>query len=216
MYLALIFKKQVMGTRLAKIFSYIFHPVFVPTIGMYYIISFFTIGRLPDALKWLYIFSIFIFTCLFPVITVIVLKLTKQISSLELENKNERRLPMLMSTIYFYFATYLLMKVNILPSISLVMFSGAVALSVATFVSFFYKMSMHVFASASFVAVFLFFAGMGYSVAEVFLYFFILITGIVASARKSLNAHSWGEIVMGLLVGFGVNYIILMILTQFF
>lgn len=205
-----------MGLRLAKIFSYIFHPVFVPTIGMYYIINFFTIGRLPDALKWLYIFSIFIFTCIFPIITVVVLKITKQISSLELENKSERRLPMLMSTIYFYFATYLLMKVNVLPTISLVMFSGAVALSVATFISFFYKMSMHVFACASFVAVFLFFAGMGYVAAEIFLYFFILITGIIASARKALNAHSWGEITTGLLVGFGVNYFILIIFTQLF
>ncbi len=171
---------------------------------------------MPSKIKWLYVISVFTFTCVFPILTVLMLKWSKQVSSLEIPERRERRVPLLMSTIYFYFVTYLIMKINILPTISLIMFASAAAMTLATLISFFYKMSMHVFASASFIAIFLALASLGFSGADKFLILFILFTGIVASARKTLDAHTWMEIFVGFVVGFGAHYIILSILMKLF
>lgn len=208
------FKYVFMSARLAKIVSYIFHPVFVPTLGIYYILSFITTVMMPEKIKWFYLISIFIFTGVFPILTVVMLSWTKQISSIEVSERKERRIPLLMSTIYFYFATYIVFKVNVLPTVSLIMFASAGAMTFATLVSFFYKMSMHVFASSSFIAIFALLASLGYFGADKFMIFFILMSGIVASARKALSAHSWMEILVGFLVGFGAHYILLSFLLK--
>ncbi|WP_373495194.1 PA-phosphatase [Aquiflexum sp.] len=195
--------------KLALIISFALHPLVVPSL-----IFVFLLLSAPQATsmgtweKGYVLLMIFLTTFTIPVLSIFTLKLTKNISSIEMKNKEERLLPFSMVSLYFVMSTYFFhTKFNLEPLLIQTLVSITICLVLLTSITFFWKISAHMVAIsgllAIIVAVVIQFPG---NDLLFLLLGGILVTGGLASSRLYLNAHTPMEILGGILLGFGVCF----------
>jgi len=186
----------------AKLFSIIFHPLLLPSIGMIIIFNSGTYlsNLLPQA-KLLIIAVIFITTFLFPVLSLPVMKWQKLISSFSLDKRQERLLPILTTLIYYYLAYYMVAESHIQGIIRAFVLSGIIALTIAFFITLKWKISLHMIGLGSIFALIISISlRLGTNLSG-FLIIWTLITGLTASSRLYLQSHNLTQIVVGFFVG---------------
>ena len=115
---------------LAKLFSRLLHPVFIPTITLAIISTkFLNVIILSKQLNIIIIGTV-IFTLLFPLLSILYLLFTKRIKSLQIEEKEERILPILITIIWmligYYFLNSILEYTPVVKSIYLGMITTLV------------------------------------------------------------------------------------------
>ncbi len=181
--------------------SFIFHPLLMPLVGVIFYFS--KAPRyIPSPIIKAKILSLFILTVLLPIILYFLLKTTKQVNSIYLENVKQRIIPLLLNC---FIAILILIKV--LPPnefVELYFFFVGILLSTITclvlaILSF--KASIHMIATGGvlmfFIALSIHFSiNLSGSIGLMF-----IITGAVASSRLYLKAHDKNEIIIGLLIG---------------
>ena len=130
----------------AQLFSYIFHPLFIPVIATWYLAfihrGYFT-GITPHD-KILIIVRVAINTIIFPGLTVLLLKALGFIKSIFLKTQRERIIPYVAANI-FYFWMYLVFRNQPeVPSIlTSFIFGVFLSSSVGLFANTYFKISMH-------------------------------------------------------------------------
>lgn len=184
--------------NLSYIISSLFHPAFVPLLGFLMLYNFSGYALyLNENILWFSLLLIFQFTILIPISTVYYLYWKKKISSIELNELHERRLPLIINLICYTIAFYIFYYLNFPKIIS--SFFGALALSAALsmIVSLYYKISLHMIAWGALTgALFAYALNVG---LEFHFYFslLVLVSAIVASARLWLHAHDIKQILAG-------------------
>lgn len=192
-----------METRLAKIISYILHPVFLPVFGLLILFNMKAYFSFEIVLKARLIILAFVFvtTILFPLLIITLLKRQGFIDSFQMRTKEERRLPYLITAI-FYFLTYQILHQMQLHEIYSFYFMGATFLmAIVVIINIWWKISIHmvgiggVFGMVCGLAIVL-------SIDMIFLISVVaLLSGIVGYARLKLNTHKSSEVYSGFLVG---------------
>jgi hypothetical protein len=187
-----------------RFFSYLFHPILIPTYGLllFYHISpeiyWGTSERFRITLLWLNL----TFTGVLPLINVLLLLKFKMVSSIHLPERNERKLPLL-STSIFYFAEYYLLYDKPIPdTLKLILLAATFTVVLVTIVNLFYKISIHM-------------AGIGCLTGLLFVYQYasginiiyylaalFLLSGFIAYSRLRMQAHSAAEVYFGFAAGF--------------
>lgn len=193
-----------METRIAKIISYIFHPLLMSTYGFTFI--FFTnnfISTFISTDRKLIILSVtFLFTFLLPTINALILLKMGRIQSLEMDSPQERIIPY-SSTAMYYFALYYLFYSAEFPSIFKIVILGAGISILLTFIiNFKWKISAHMVGIGGLAGAAL---GIIYRMqldVQLALIGIIFFSGIVAYARLKLNAHTPAQVYTGFVVGF--------------
>lgn len=209
--------------------SYIFHPIFMPLLGLYFLFSLETrplsLHKLDalfyfptEAKKFLYVI-VGILTILAPLLSLLIMYYNKMVSSLTLEKKEERVYPFILVSFYYLLAyIYVRTKVPIElqhPALVGFLFGVLLVFVISFVVNFYVKISLH--AAAIFGV-----AGMllGYSQTQLsslveggptnlyIILYFLFIAGLVAGARLFLKAHSLTEILLGSALGFFVMYVV--------
>jgi membrane-associated phospholipid phosphatase len=199
--------------------SYIFHPLFLPFLGLFFLFELTTesqgyIDTSLSNLRWdvkkaLYILIGFL-TILAPSLSVYIMYRNKMITSLTIENRSERVIPLLLISVY-YILTYIFL-LRMLPSQTIIpfllpyVFGFTLSTVVAFIMNFYIKISLHmvgVFGVAG--------ALTGYFQSQVeyniwYLLALIIIGGLVGSSRLYLKAHNLKEILFGIIFGFGIEY----------
>ncbi|MBR9997412.1 MAG: PA-phosphatase [Cyclobacteriaceae bacterium] len=195
----------------AKIISYAFHPLMMPTYLFIIIILY-----LPDALQpmsvkvMLYVLLlIFITTFMIPLFSLLGLRTALNISSLHLEKRKERILPFSFITLFYGLTTYLFhTKIEVNDFLLSILLGATVVVGIVTIVTVFYKISVHA-------------AGVGCMLGSMLamiyrfpthhlLWQFCMITllaGIILSARLSLKAHTNSEVYAGFGLGFAACFL---------
>ncbi|WP_340075206.1 hypothetical protein [Leptobacterium sp. I13] len=187
--------------RFFKLISYIFHPLFFPLAGtiVYYIIS---PKYHPPSMLQSVISAVVILTVLIPIIFFFLLKNIGWIKSIYLEDINERRVPL-----YIYiFLIFIVIKRVVPPVLSIELyyyFIGVLGALIACLLLVFFKIkaSMHMMGIA---ALFFFVLGLSfhYEVNITFgLAVLMFLSGMIASARLFLKAHTGIELALGFLIG---------------
>ena len=205
-----------MTHKLAYGISVIFHPLLLPTLLFGVIFSF-----LPDVAgthqgntRFFMLLAIFITTCIIPVLSLVLLKFSAAIESLQMPNRKERVMPFFFITVFYMVTTYLFydklrvpgLLVSVLAVITLVI----LVLSICTL---FVKVSAH----AAAISGVLFLLGTlqylypGSGLLYVFIATVVL-AGAVMWARLYLQAHSPREIVFGMCIGLGVSPVVLLLI----
>jgi len=198
------------GKLPAKIISYAFHPLMMPSY-LFAIVMLY----LPDALQpmsrkvTLYILLlIFITTFMIPLFSMLGLRTALAISSLHLEKRKERILPFAFITLFYGLTTYLFHTKIDVNDFLLSIFIGATgAVALITLITVFYKISVHATAVGCM---------MGSLLAMIYRFpmnellwpfcFITLLGGAILSARLSLNAHTSAEVYTGLGLGFAASF----------
>lgn len=208
-----------MSHTIAKVFSYVFQPLLMPTY-LFSILLFLSPASLlslySQEIRFWLLLVIFISTFVIPLVGVFAFRLTKNIESYEMAERDERVVPFVFITVFYAVAAFLMsVRLDINPTINIIMISSAVLVFIGTIITFFWKISIHSIGMAG-VAGYL--VGLNAispdpSYFQVVLIWMIL-TGITMSSRLYLNVHSPSQAYVGSLVGFLVAFLSIVIFVE--
>lgn len=187
--------------RFYKFISVILHPIVIPTIGilLYFL---FIPNPIQEQQRFLLLGLIFITTYLIPLLILILLKSLNLINSFQVNTVKERKIPLLLMILLFYLIANALGKFSLLKDISLLFYATSFGL-VAVYILFILKIktSLHMLSMGVFLGFFLVLSN-NYSVSLFpLLIVLILLSGLLASARLYLKAHTPKEVYLGFLLG---------------
>lgn len=200
-------KPSLLLTIPAKIISYVFHPLFIPTyvfIFLIYQVPYEFAGITPFQLQ-LRLFSIFWLTAFFPAFAVFLLWRLKFSESIFLRTQKERIVPYVV-TMFFYWWMYYLSRNQQFsdqqPAVLRFFYMGIFISTVfGLILNNYFKISLHAMGVGGALAAVVLFAmyyrlplGVSMSVTA-------LITGAVCTARFLVSDHTNKDVYTGLFVG---------------
>ncbi|WP_245588196.1 PA-phosphatase [Algoriphagus terrigena] len=183
----------------------VFQPLLIPTL----VFGLLLYGvpqstSIPAEIRGSVYFLIVVATLLIPMVTVFGLRLTGTLKSLHMPEVRDRRVPFVITTLFFLLTTWFLrQRMDFDPTIWLGMAVICFSVIFLTAVSFFWKMSAHMTGLGGLLAVVLV-LGRKFPTFEVLypLLSVLVLCGIVASARLFLQAHRPLEVYVGWAAGF--------------
>ena len=195
---------------LAKIISYLFHPLFMPTYGMTLLffsnaLSGFNPYALPEVMhNNALIFAVVIsLTLVIPGIAAVLLKRMGKIQSLQMKTRQERQIPFAI-TGFCYLAAYTILQ-NVLQPVNhmvLIVLAGAqLAILIALIVSAYWKVSLHMIGIGGLLGMQLLMIKLFHIPWEILLYATVLLAGFIGFARLRLNAHEPLQVLVGFVIG---------------
>lgn len=197
----------------SRILSYILHPLLIPTLAIsalmlrpdLYVIV------LPDQLKIWYISMVFLFTFLIPVASVLLLIQFKLVSSLEMQLRNERTIPLLIASISYMTLLFSVKSNNIPPLFQYVLYSASLALLVGLMINLAYKISLHTLGWGALTATLISISiKLGMPLNSLIL-LATMLSGLIGYSRLQQNAHNQTQIYLGYVAGVSI-----IILTSIF
>lgn len=186
---------------LLKGVSYIFHPLFIPmggTISYFFITPKFSSLQLQSG----NVLPIFILTVIIPIILFLILRNLGLISSIFAPKLEERKYPLYLSMIIHFMILYKVIPLNYINELYY-FFVGLLIASFTTLLLLFarIKASVHLLGMGS-ILVYLVGLSIHFEINITFaIAIFTFMTGLVATSRLFMKAHSKIELVIGFLVG---------------
>ncbi len=184
-----------------SIISYIFHPLFVPIGGT--VLYFLVTPRYSSLeIQSGNILPIFILTVIIPIIFFLILKNLGVISSIFLPTLKERKYPLYINSIILLLILYKVIPNNYVPEL-FYFFLGLLMAIGATILLLFFKIktSIHLLGMGS-ILMFMIGLSIHFEInITLAISLFTLLTGLVATSRLYLNAHTKIELAIGLMLG---------------
>lgn len=151
---------------------------------------------------------VFVLTYIIPLISIGMLKLTSNISTITLNDRRERVMPFFFVTIYYGLTTYLFANKLVLGQTLIVIFLAITTIILlVAIITIFSKISAH---SAGAWGMIGFMIAIHLKFPDSQLFFPILlgiiISGVIASSRLFLNVHNLKEIMFGGIMGFTISF----------
>jgi len=201
-------------SKTARVISYIFHPLLLPLYVLLLLMNLnvFLSRSYPFSYKLALAGVVFLTTILVPLFLTWMLQRMKIISSVFMNEKEERIYPLLSISVFYYLTYYLLKGIHVSSIFSFYML-GATLLAILSLAATFYrKISLHMTGIGSFTGLFL---GLSLNFGinlypEIFSG--ILLAGVIGFARLKSNSHQPSEIYSGFLMGVVVMTILMYLL----
>jgi|KBSSwiStaDraftv2_1062776.scaffolds.fasta_scaffold20794_7 hypothetical protein len=188
----------------AKIISYVFHPLFVPVYIAWFLISVqpYMFGSFTTTEKMITVLRFFIMYSFFPLVTVLLAKALGFLDSIFLKTQKERVIPYIACGIYYFWMCYVLRNQDQFSK-EVVQLSMAIfiASSIGLIVNIYMKVSMHAISVGILLAFMVLLAMTQPGNYTVYLSISFLMAGMVCTSRLILSDHTPAEIYIGLLVG---------------
>lgn len=197
--------------KIAQILSYLFHPIFMPLVGFYIIFNsgIYESGLSLEYKKYAYLVNS-LFTIFLPLALVSLLLYMKQIQTVQLNERRQRRMPLLLTSISLFSLYLVLHRVFPVPVIEGFSLAVFMVVLILLFITFRFKISLHLSALGGICGLILVISVFYHRDLFFFLSISLLISGLVASSRLLLKAHNLKEIFSGYFVGFFVTFLIVL------
>ncbi|RFM29959.1 hypothetical protein [Deminuibacter soli] len=188
---------------LAKLVSYIFHPLFIPTyIFIWLMLRFpYEFAGITEKMVKLRLLGAFWTTAFFPAFAVFLLWRLKFVESILLRTQKERIVPYIITMFFYWWMWYLSRNFTDQPIILKSFYLGIFFTTVLGLIgNVFFKISMHAMGIAGglccvIATCFLYHVHLGADIAIV-----TLVAGLVGTSRLLLNDHSPAEVYAGIIV----------------
>lgn len=189
---------------------------------LYIMIEHQTTAILRDPLSSTFLGAYFVMltmlTFIIPLISLLVMKRSEIISSLQLPDREER-IPVMVLVIIYYIITYYLFDVrneefNYIFGSFMSFLSGGLIISVISLlITFKWKISLHAIGISGMAGAFLGMTELLYPINNFeeirgFNTVLLLLVGIICSSRLVLKAHSFSQILGGIILGGVVEYLV--------
>jgi membrane-associated phospholipid phosphatase len=201
------------GNIVPMAISGLFHPLLMPTLGVWFIFnSGSMLSLINPAMQFKIMVLVFGFTFLIPALILPLFIYFKWMGHWEANEQNERIFPIAITAIIYYFTYTFLRGHHILLFIALFVLAITIVMIILLVANFFTKISLHMSGIGGICGL-LFFMSM--RISSINGWFFIValfIAGIIAYARLKLNAHSPLQIIEGFVAGFIPVFILFMML----
>ncbi len=192
-----------MSERLARVVSYVLHPLLMPTYGLILLFSLnsFVSIIMPFKARVAMVVVIFLNTALVPALFFVFLKSKRVISSLKMENRHERIIPFVITAI-FYFVTYVMMQKFNLPRIIYYLIFGSACLIILSMtINFWWKISIHMIGVGGMTGAFACIAVYLGINPLILLVALLLASGLTGFSRLRLLAHTPAQVYAGFATG---------------
>lgn len=194
-----------------KAVSVLLHPIFLPMFGAWVYLN-----VLPLPMSKMQIYLIFFIvvgaTFLVPLLTIFLLKFTGYIKSIQVTTSNERKLPVGLMIVNYFFLALMIGRIWQLRELTILAYATAIGLIVAMLFLFKkIKVSLHMIGMAGLLG-FSIVYGSVYQYPILIISLLFVLTGLLATARLKLQAHNLKEIVLGFGLGLFLPIIISFIL----
>jgi hypothetical protein len=160
----------------------------------------------PLKLKLILTLTVFAFTFLLPALNVLILYKLNYISSLKIENRTERTIPLLATSLCYFGLFYMLLDFNIWPAIKLFVLGGGICILLAAIVNLWWQISAHMIGIGGVLGILF---AMSYYLQMPILpsiSLCIIIGGFIGFARLYLKAHTPAQVYSGFVFGFLIQY----------
>jgi len=201
--------------RLSKLISFIFHPIFMPLLGL---IIIFHSGvysvDVPVEYKQFVYLAVILCTILLPLSIIPALIYFKHLQNFTIDKRRERLIPLFFATICFYACYYFVSKLAPVKLVNLFLFSSTVVILLILFVSLFWKISIHMAGIGGLTGMILILSFTYGIDSTIVLSISIFVAGLIASSRLVLQSHSILQLIAGFFTGL-LSVLILMMQILF-
>ncbi len=188
---------------LARVFTTIFHPLLIPTLGLFILFRLDTHMSfvLNTEIRRYVLLLVFANTAFIPVMSVIILKRTGHIYDYYLRERTERVFPLMVAAITFFLTYYFLRQLQLPSLVNFYMMGATLLVLVSLIVSFRWKISLHMISLGGLTGFFIVTAlllqtDLTWLIAGMF-----LASGLTAASRIHLNAQQPAQVYAGYLTG---------------
>lgn len=198
---------------LAKIISFIFHPIFVP-VYLGFIIVAYVPTHFAELFGRKYNMTMMMLTMLmvgFPLVTLLIMKGLGMLKTFTMRDVKDRFIPMIAVATY-YLWTFMMFKPDSKtafatdPVLSNMILGSVISIFLAFFFNSFYKISLHAIAAGGMLGVIMNIMPLSSYNMTLVLIIAILIAGLVTSSRLYLKEHNNKEVYMGFLAGYFAQF----------
>lgn len=193
-----------------RVLSSLFHPLIMPTLGVFIILNSGTyLSLLEYRQKMMILLMIFVSTFALPVAFIPFFYYRKIVKSIEMGDNRERFLPLLVTGALYYVA-YLILHFKGMPLlIQAFVMASAVTVFVNLLVNIRWKISSHMMGIGGIIGLIITIIVLFKADMIVFLMLAILLTGLIAYSRLSLNSHTPAQVYTGLAAGILIVMVVL-------
>lgn len=197
-------KPNIVLTFIAKVVSYILHPIFIPTYFFLFLMYQFPMefADITEKLLKLRLFGLFWMTAFFPSFAVFLMWRLKFIDNIFLRTQKERIIPFFINMFFYWWMYYLGKNFHDQPEVLKFFFFGIfISTSFGVIINNYIKISLHGLAmgavlTAIILCSFFYQTSLGLPIVVI-----TLLTGLVATSRFIAGNHTNTEMYIGLLVG---------------
>jgi len=192
-----------MEDKIAKIISVILFPLFFPSyviLILFYYNNFNTYQITLNA-KFMVFTIIFITTCVFPLLFIFIMKKRGMIKSIQMETREERVFPLIISTIFFFMAYYMLKDIEVLGLFLFFLIGSTLLLIITLLINFLSKISIHMIGVGGMTGALIGLSLRMNADLVVLINISLFLSGLTGYARLKLKAHNQSQIYTGFLSG---------------
>lgn len=211
---------------LAKSISWIFLPLFMPIYGLLitmYIPSFEAGFFQEETIYWMFplekllILGMYtLFSVIVPGLSLLIMLKRNSISNIEIDNKDERSVPIIITAVYCAFlGTLLLMKApnSVLPNALYALpWGGFIAIVLAGIINRYEKISLHGLGAGMLFGFLFSYYKTQVEFSLIPIYAVILAGGLILASRIYLGKHTLRQTILG----YGLGFIIVYLVVTFF
>ena len=194
----------VMLKAIAKIISYIFHPLFIPVYLSWFLVRIqpYLFAGFSDWDKTMVMIRFVVMYTFFPLVTVLLAKGLGFLQSIYLKTQRDRIIPYVASGVYYFWMWYVLRNQPEFPDmvikLTLAIF---IASSIGLLANIYMKVSMHGIAMGVMVAFMMLLAFSQPVNFGIYISITLLIAGLVCTSRFIVSNHTQAEVYGGLMLG---------------
>ena len=195
--------------RVARVTSIVFTPFSIPFLAFLVLFLFSYLRIMPILYKGIVLGIVYCFTILTPTITIFPFRKINGFARQELSERKKRYVPILLTIISYVFCLLMMRKLNIPWYMTGIIFVSLVISIICILVNLKWKLSEHMAGMGGIIGGLVSFSALFSYNPVVWLCLFILIAGILGSARIVLGHHTLGEVLSGFVVGLVCSFLIL-------
>lgn len=186
---------------LLKSFSYLFHPLFMPLVGV--VFYFYKTPRYFNN-QFLYskLFATVIMTVIIPILCFYMLKNLRQVETIHLRDVRERPWPLVLQSFFTFLLLHIVFDGYEIPELYF-FFVGILGASIGALVLALlkFKVSLHMIGVSGLV-VFIIGVSLHFQINLLWwIALSILASGAVATSRLEVKAHTYSELIIGFIIG---------------
>ena len=203
----IIADKTMLG--MGRVTSIVFTPFSIPFLAFLVLFLFSYLRIMPILYKGIVLGIVYCFTILTPTITIFLFRKINGFARQELSERKKRYVPILLTIISYVFCLLMMRKLNIPWYMTGIIFVSLVISIICILVNLKWKLSEHMAGMGGIIGGLVSFSALFSYNPVVWLCLFILIAGILGSARIVLGHHTLGEVLSGFVVGLVCSFLIL-------
>jgi hypothetical protein len=188
---------------IAKILSYIFHPIFIPVYLCWFVVKTqsYLFATFSSWEKTVFILRFGVMYAMFPLVSVLLMKAVGFVSSIQLKTQRDRIIPYVVCMIYYWWMWYVLHNQSFPREFTILSFAIFLASIGGLMGNISMKISMHAMAAGT-MAAFVIMLGFSQDISfGIYISLAILLAGIICTSRFIAGDHTPREIYGGLLIG---------------